>query len=151
MNHGHMLKRDCWLWDSTWCLLLFLSHFAFSFSRGLRCRLQGPPSPQTHPRYGPAHRLPRRLSTPLTNQSWWPWHPCPFLPHRLHSTTSHRSNGLNWVLKLHFKSSVSISVPALLRQLLFFKAQFLKQKQMKKKIKHKFNFKLINFTFASAV
>ena len=72
------------------CLSVFVSRVTFSFSRGLRCRLRGPPSQQTRPPYGLDHRLPRQPSTLLTNQSWWPWRPCLSLPHRLHHTTSHR-------------------------------------------------------------
>lgn len=102
VRHGSKLKWDCSLWDivlNVFCsFLLSLSHthVAFSFSRGRRCRLQGPPSPQTHPPYGLVHSLPQRLSTLLINQSWWLWHPCLSTPHRLHHTTSHRWGGLNY-------------------------------------------------------
>lgn len=94
VKHGSLLKWDCCLWDIVLnvfcCFSLSLTRVGFSFSRGLKCRLRGPQSPQTHPPYGLVHRLPQRLSTPLINQSWWLWHPCLSPPHRLHSTTSHR-------------------------------------------------------------
>lgn len=70
-----------------WYLLSLLS-----FSRGHRCKRRGPPFQATTLPFGPRLRPPQQRSTPPISPSWWPWLPCPSIPHRHLSTTSLRSD-----------------------------------------------------------
>lgn len=64
-----------------------------SFSRGRRCKRRGPPFQAITLPFGPRLRPTQQRSTTPISPSWWPWLPCPFLPHRQRSTTSIRSDG----------------------------------------------------------
>lgn len=66
--------------------------FPHSFSRGRRCKRPGPPFQATTLPFGPHLRPPRQRSIPPISPSWWPWLPCPSIPHRQRSTTSLRSD-----------------------------------------------------------
>lgn len=92
-------RHTTWLKHYTYQFAQKLSHitdlsclFPHSFSRGRRCKRPGPPFQATTLPFGPHLRPPRQRSIPPISPSWWPWLPCPSIPHRQRSTTSLRSD-----------------------------------------------------------